>query len=178
MRARAAGIAAQFPVVGTLVGMYFGDGGAPTNFVEAKTTDEQVYRTFFHAMLSEGVALAPGAYEALFVGLAHTDDVLERSARPPVGRRPPPPSSSADASLAGDAAVRLVPLLADHRRAAWVSPSACGTCSVPQRRQRRRDRQAGRTRVVDRASDQPVATRLQHLAPVPGFAMVDGSRQR
>ena len=73
----AAGIAAKFPVVGTLVGMYFGDGEAPTNFVEAKTTDERVYRTFFHAMLNEGVALAPGAYEALFVGLAHTDDVLD-----------------------------------------------------------------------------------------------------
>ncbi|MGZ4672444.1 MAG: aspartate aminotransferase family protein, partial [Ilumatobacteraceae bacterium] len=73
----AAGIAAHFPVVGTLVGMYFGDGAAPTNFVEAKTTDEQVYRTFFHAMLSEGIALAPGAYEALFVGLAHSDDVLD-----------------------------------------------------------------------------------------------------
>ncbi len=73
----AAGIAARFPVVGTLVGMYFGDGAAPTNFLEAKTTDEQVYRTFFHAMLAEGIALAPGAYEALFVGLAHTDDVLD-----------------------------------------------------------------------------------------------------
>ncbi|MEY2445591.1 MAG: glutamate-semialdehyde -aminomutase [Ilumatobacteraceae bacterium] len=73
----AAGIAAHFPVVGTLVGMYFGKGGAPTNFVEAKTTDEQVYRTFFHAMLAEGIALAPGAYETLFVGLAHTDAVLE-----------------------------------------------------------------------------------------------------
>ncbi len=72
-----AGISAKFPVVGTLVGMYFGDGEAPTNFVEAKTTDERVYRTFFHAMLNEGIALAPGAYEALFVGLAHTDDVLD-----------------------------------------------------------------------------------------------------
>jgi glutamate-1-semialdehyde 2,1-aminomutase len=73
----AAGIAATFPVVGTLVGMYFGSGPAPTNFGEAKTTDEQVYRTFFHAMLDEGIALAPGAYEALFVGLTHTDDVLD-----------------------------------------------------------------------------------------------------
>ena len=73
----AAGIAAKFPVVGTLVGMYFGEGAAPTNFVEAKTTDERVYRTFFHAMLAEGIALAPGAYEALFVGLTHTDDVLD-----------------------------------------------------------------------------------------------------
>jgi glutamate-1-semialdehyde 2,1-aminomutase len=73
----AGGISAKFPVVGTLVGMHFGDGEAPTNFVEAKTTDERIYRTFFHAMLNEGIALAPGAYEALFVGLAHTDDVLD-----------------------------------------------------------------------------------------------------
>ena len=80
-----AGIAARFPVVGTLVGMYFGSGEAlantvPANFVEAKTTDERVYRTFFHAMLNEGIALAPGAYEALFVGLGHTDDVLDEIA--------------------------------------------------------------------------------------------------
>jgi glutamate-1-semialdehyde 2,1-aminomutase len=72
-----AGISANFPVVGTLVGMFFGGGAPPTNVAEAKTTDERVYRTFFHAMLSQGVALAPGAYEALFVGLAHTDDVLD-----------------------------------------------------------------------------------------------------
>ena len=76
----AAGIGATFPVVGTLVGMYFGSGSAPTNFVEAKTTDERVYRTFFHAMLDEGIALAPGAYEALFVGLGHTDEVLDEIA--------------------------------------------------------------------------------------------------
>jgi glutamate-1-semialdehyde 2,1-aminomutase len=78
----AAGIAAQFPVVGTIMGMYFGNGDvlagrSPANFVEAKTTDERVYRTFFHAMLTEGIALAPGAYEALFVGLGHNDAVLD-----------------------------------------------------------------------------------------------------
>ncbi len=72
-----AGLAATFPVVGTLVGMYFGSGPAPTNFVEAKTTDERRFAAFFHAMLRHGVALAPGAYEALFVGLAHTDEVID-----------------------------------------------------------------------------------------------------
>lgn len=78
----AAGVPAVFPVVGTLVGMFFAKPGAPiaapTNFDEAKTTDEDRYRRFFHAMLAEGVALAPGAYEALFVGLAHTDEVLDQ----------------------------------------------------------------------------------------------------
>ena len=80
----AAELPARFPVVGTLVGMYFGEGLAggahsvPTNFAEAKTTDEALYARFFHAMLAEGVALAPGAYEALFVGLGHTDEVIDR----------------------------------------------------------------------------------------------------
>jgi glutamate-1-semialdehyde 2,1-aminomutase len=72
----AAGLPASFPVVGTLVGMYFGLGAVPTNFDEAKTTDERMYAAFFHAMLAEGVALAPGAYEALFVGLGHTTEVI------------------------------------------------------------------------------------------------------
>ena len=76
------GIRAQFPVVGTLVGMHFGDAltDAPTNFDEAKTTDEKMYATVFHAMLDAGIAMAPGAYEALFVGLAHTDEVMEQLA--------------------------------------------------------------------------------------------------
>jgi glutamate-1-semialdehyde 2,1-aminomutase len=73
----AAGLAASFPAVGTLVGMYFGPGAVPTNFDEAKTTDERLYAAFFHAMLAEGVALAPGAYEALFVGLGHTTEVID-----------------------------------------------------------------------------------------------------
>ena len=76
------GIRAQFPVVGTLVGMHFGDAlsSAPTNFDEAKTTDEKMYAKVFHAMLSAGIAMAPGAYEALFVGLAHTDEVMNELA--------------------------------------------------------------------------------------------------
>lgn len=73
----AGGIVAQFPVVGTLVGMYFGEH-LPVNFDEAKTTNESMYAQLFHAMLAEGVAMAPGAYEALFFGLGHTDEVLDR----------------------------------------------------------------------------------------------------
>ena len=43
-------------------------------------TDEAAFARFFHAMLAEGVAMAPGAYEAIFVGAAHTDDVIEQIA--------------------------------------------------------------------------------------------------
>jgi glutamate-1-semialdehyde 2,1-aminomutase len=73
----AAGFVASFPVVGTLVGMVCGDSaGDVQNFDDAKRTDEAAYAAFFQAMLAEGVAMAPGAYEAIFVGLGHTDQVL------------------------------------------------------------------------------------------------------
>ena len=72
-----AGFPARFPVVGTLVGIVCGDVPAPVDFAGAKRTDEAAYAAFFRAMLGEGVAMAPGAYEAIFVGLGHTDAVLE-----------------------------------------------------------------------------------------------------
>ncbi len=73
----AAGFAASFPVVGTLVGIVCGDdAGTVRNFDDARRTDERAYAAFFQAMLAERVAMAPGAYEAIFVGLAHTDEVL------------------------------------------------------------------------------------------------------
>jgi glutamate-1-semialdehyde 2,1-aminomutase len=76
----AAGFAAHFPVVGTLLGMVCGDVPPVVDFEGAKRTDEAAYGRFFHAMLAEGVAMAPGAYEAIFVGLAHTDDVIDQIA--------------------------------------------------------------------------------------------------
>jgi len=71
-----AGIPAVVPVIGTLVGLHLAPVPA-TDFDAAKTTDEAMFARFFHAMLDEGVALAPGAYEVLFPGLAHTDAVID-----------------------------------------------------------------------------------------------------
>ena len=73
---RDAGLVVRVPVVGTLVGLFFGDE-LPLDYTSARTTDEKLYAAFFHEMLDRGVALAPGAYEVLFVGMAHTDDVLD-----------------------------------------------------------------------------------------------------
>ena len=64
------------PVMKTLVGVHL----APTaahNFDQAKETDEALFGRFFHAMLDEGVALAPGAYEVLFPGMAHNDAIID-----------------------------------------------------------------------------------------------------
>jgi len=45
----------------------------------ANKCDRQKYGRFFHAMLDEGVYLAPSQFEAAFVSLAHTDDVIEQT---------------------------------------------------------------------------------------------------
>ena len=71
-----AGVDAHVPRLGTLVGLYFGDG-APTDYDAARLTDEATYAAFFHGMLDRGVAMAPGTYEILFCGLAHTDDDID-----------------------------------------------------------------------------------------------------
>jgi glutamate-1-semialdehyde 2,1-aminomutase len=45
----------------------------------ANRSDRQRYGKFFHAMLEEGVYLAPSQFEAAFVSLAHTDEIIERT---------------------------------------------------------------------------------------------------
>jgi len=45
----------------------------------ANKSDRQRYGKFFHAMLDEGVYLAPSQFEAGFVSLAHTDQIIEQT---------------------------------------------------------------------------------------------------
>ena len=71
-----AGFRAVVSRVATLVGLFCGST-APENYDEASTTDEQQYAKLFHAMLARGVAMAPGAYEVMFAGLAHTDELID-----------------------------------------------------------------------------------------------------
>ncbi|WP_421121413.1 glutamate-1-semialdehyde 2,1-aminomutase [Aquihabitans daechungensis] len=72
-----AGIPAVIGTAGPLIGLHLGDA-APSNYAEARTTDEARYAALFHALLGRGVALAPGAYEVMFPGLAHDDAVVDR----------------------------------------------------------------------------------------------------
>lgn len=45
----------------------------------ANKCDRELYGRFFHAMLDEGVYLAPSQFEAAFVSLAHTDEIVEKT---------------------------------------------------------------------------------------------------
>jgi glutamate-1-semialdehyde 2,1-aminomutase len=71
----AAGVPAVVPVASTLVGLYLGSA-PPADYDGARATDEAAYARLFHGLLDAGVALAPGAYEVMFPGLAHSDEVL------------------------------------------------------------------------------------------------------
>jgi glutamate-1-semialdehyde 2,1-aminomutase len=73
------GVAVQVPRVGPLVGLFFTDHPV-RDFDDARAAaGNGCYQVFFHAMLEQGVALAPGPYEAIFPSLAHSDDDLEHT---------------------------------------------------------------------------------------------------
>jgi glutamate-1-semialdehyde 2,1-aminomutase len=71
------GLEWQVPVVATLAGIFPGSQ-LSVDYASARACDEAGYARFFHGMLQRGVALAPGAYEVMFAGLAHTDALLDR----------------------------------------------------------------------------------------------------
>ncbi|HWE97669.1 MAG TPA: glutamate-1-semialdehyde 2,1-aminomutase [Tepidisphaeraceae bacterium] len=78
--AQSAGVPLALNRVGSMLTPFFTKTAhAVTNFAEATSGDTAAYATFFHAMLDNGVYLAPSQYEAMFVGTAHTDAVIEKT---------------------------------------------------------------------------------------------------
>jgi glutamate-1-semialdehyde 2,1-aminomutase len=69
-------------VASMLTPFFLLEPGRPVNnFADATSGNADAYARFFHAMLENGVFLPPSQYEAFFVGLAHTDEVIERTIR-------------------------------------------------------------------------------------------------
>ncbi|HKQ51674.1 MAG TPA: glutamate-1-semialdehyde 2,1-aminomutase [Pyrinomonadaceae bacterium] len=50
-----------------------------TNWATASKSNRNLYGRFFHAMLDEGIYLAPSQFEAGFISLAHTDEMLDKT---------------------------------------------------------------------------------------------------
>ena len=61
--------------VGSMGGLFFTDEPV-TDFESAQRCDTERYGRYFHAMLEEGVYLAPSQFEAYFVSAAHGADEL------------------------------------------------------------------------------------------------------
>jgi glutamate-1-semialdehyde 2,1-aminomutase len=76
-----AGVPCAVQHAGNLFSPFLGEGPARDgvqDYAGAQAQDVAAHRRFFHAMLEQGVALPPSAFEAWFVTAAHDDDALGR----------------------------------------------------------------------------------------------------
>ncbi len=76
--AQEANIAFSAASIGGMFGIYFAKQ-VPTSYAEIMACDVDRFNHFFHAMLDQGINLAPSAFEAGFVSAAHTDADIEKT---------------------------------------------------------------------------------------------------
>lgn len=74
--AKEVGIPLATTQVGGMFGVFFSKEAKITNYQQATQCDIAAFKRFFHLMLEQGVYLAPSAYEAGFLSIAHSDDDL------------------------------------------------------------------------------------------------------
>lgn len=63
--------------VGGMFGLFFTEQTEVTSFQEVMKCDAEKFNRFFHLMLEQGIYLAPSAFEAGFMSLAHSDADIE-----------------------------------------------------------------------------------------------------
>lgn len=76
-RAQAAGIPFSTNQVGGMFGCFFNEEPVVSTFAQVMSSDVERFRRYFHAMLDNGVYLAPSAFEAGFVSAAHGDREID-----------------------------------------------------------------------------------------------------
>ena len=76
--AKKAGIAVTINRIGSIMSCFFTDKKI-RNFADVQATDIKIFKKFFALMLEQGIYLAPSAYEAMFVSLAHSKVDIEKT---------------------------------------------------------------------------------------------------
>lgn len=76
-RARAAEIPLTTNFAGGMFGFFFTEEEKVTTYAQATGCNMERFRTFFHAMLKQGIYLAPSAFEAGFISAAHSQADIE-----------------------------------------------------------------------------------------------------
>ena len=66
------GFQLQYHQLGAMFGLFFSDKPV-YDYESAKSSDSGAFNTFFHAMLEQGIYLAPSQFEAGFMSTAHSD---------------------------------------------------------------------------------------------------------
>lgn len=64
---------------GSMFGFFFTDLDKVTNYSQAINCNTAQFNLFFHKMLQKGVYLAPASYEAGFMSITHTDEVIAQT---------------------------------------------------------------------------------------------------
>ncbi|RUO36200.1 glutamate-1-semialdehyde-2,1-aminomutase [Aliidiomarina shirensis] len=77
--ADAKGIPFTTAQAGGMFGFFFTEAKKVTTYEQATQCNMEHFRTFYHEMLKRGVYLAPSAYEAGFMSLAHTETDIEET---------------------------------------------------------------------------------------------------
>ena len=72
--AEANNIPMTFNQAGGMFGFFFTDVEKVTTFAEVCACDMPRFKAFFHGMLERGIYLAPSAFEAGFMSIAHSDE--------------------------------------------------------------------------------------------------------
>lgn len=78
-RADRAGIPMTTNRAGSMFGFFFTEDPEVTSFAQATKCNMEHFKHFYHAMLNEGVYLAPSAFEGGFMSAAHSEDDIERT---------------------------------------------------------------------------------------------------
>lgn len=65
--------------VGGMFGIFFTDAETVTCYADVTKCDVERFKRFFHMMLEEGIYLAPSAFEAGFMSLAHSQEDIQRT---------------------------------------------------------------------------------------------------
>jgi glutamate-1-semialdehyde 2,1-aminomutase len=76
--AKEAGVDVTLNRVGSIMSCFFTDKKIQ-NFADVQSTDIKRFKKFFSSMLEQDVYLAPSAYEAMFVSLAHSEGDIEKT---------------------------------------------------------------------------------------------------
>lgn len=64
--------------VGSMLGLFFTEEEV-VNFETANTTNKELFKAFFHAMLKNGIYLPPSPFESLFLANSLTNQMLEQT---------------------------------------------------------------------------------------------------
>lgn len=75
--ADAAGIPFTTNRVGSMFGFFFTNTAPVTSFSQVMNADSKMFNLFFHAMLRQGINLAPSPFESGFISAAHGDKEIK-----------------------------------------------------------------------------------------------------